>query len=427
MDTDMARTLILSPEYANEIRSDPRLSFRKHNTKDFLGHLFTFELFQDRGKFGEKINDMVRTKLTQSLGLITKDVSNEMADVIHHQWSEDADWHSINLKNTMVEVVAQVSSRVFLGPGLCRNKEWLRITIDYTLLIFDAIRTVKRYPKFLHPLVQWVLPEPRKVRFHMAEARRIIQPVIDQRKAEMASDKATKHNDAIQWLLEISTGTEYDIALAQLALSMAAIHTTGDMITQVIYDICEHPELIQPLREEIIAVMGTDEFKRTSLYNLKLMDSVMKESQRLKPAGMISMRRVATEEVILHDGRRIPKGSMVAISGHWSWDETFYENPEQFDGYRFLKLSKSPATEHMSHFVSTSPQHLAFGYGKNACPGRFFAANEAKIALVHILLKYDFKLDETTPPPKVVKIGWMMASDSQAKLLVRRRKEFSLD
>jgi hypothetical protein len=33
MDTDMARTVLLSPEYANEVRSDPRLNFRKHNSK----------------------------------------------------------------------------------------------------------------------------------------------------------------------------------------------------------------------------------------------------------------------------------------------------------------------------------------------------------------------------------------------------------
>ena len=60
--------------------------------------------------------------------------------------------------------------------------------------------------------------------------------------------------------------------MAQLSLSMAAIHTTGDMITQVIYDLCEHPELIRPLREEAIAVFGNSGWKRASLYNLKLMD-----------------------------------------------------------------------------------------------------------------------------------------------------------
>lgn len=377
-----------------------------------------------------------------------------MTDVIREQWTEDAEWHAINLKTTLLEVIAQLSSRVFLGPELCRNKNWQRITIDYTVNVFMAISAVKRYPKILHRIAQWIVPEARVVRTQMAEARRLIQPVIDQRKKEILAKKKSayekpteptrKHTDAIQWLYELSKGGDYDAALAQLSLSMAAIHTTGDLITQVIYDLCEHPDLIRPLREEAISVLGADGWKRTSLYNLKLMDSVIKESQRIKPAGMgtyprfcvffianisiVSMRRLATEDVTLKDGRRIPKDSMVAVSGHWSWDDSIYENPDQFDGYRFYKMSQNPKTEQMSHLVATSPQHLAFGHGKHACPGRFFAANEIKIALVHILLKYDFKLDESSPPPNIFKMGWSMQSDYQAKILVRRRKEeISLD
>ena len=140
------------------------------------------------------------------------------------------------------------------------------------------------------------------------------------------------------------------------------------------------------------------------------------------------MRRVATADITLKDGQRIPKDSMIAVSGHWSWEESKFENPDHFDGYRFYKMSQNPGTEQMSHLVATSPQHLAFGHGKHACPGRFFAANELKIALVHILIKYDFKFDESSPRPKISKLGWSMLADSRAKILVRRRKEeISLD
>lgn len=41
---------------------------------------------------------------------------------------------------------------------------------------------------------------------------------------------------------------------------------------------------------------------------------------------------------------------------------------------------------------------MGFGFGRHSCPGRFFAANEVKIALCHILLKYDFKLAEAERP-----------------------------
>jgi cytochrome P450 len=122
------------------------------------------------------------------------------------------------------------------------------------------------------------------------EARRIIEPVIAKRAAEnwtqKESDPSRMYSDAIQWMHETARGRPYDPVVAQLALSVAAIHTTTDLLTQVIYDLCQHPDLIQPLRQEAIAALKDDGWKRTTLYKLKLMDSVIKESQRLKPAGM---------------------------------------------------------------------------------------------------------------------------------------------
>lgn len=34
---------------------------------------------------------------------------------------------------------------------------------------------------------------------------------------------------------------------------------------------------------------------------------------------------------------------------------------------------------------------MLFSFGAHNCPGRFFAANEIKIALCHLLLKYDWR------------------------------------
>lgn len=134
------------------------------------------------------------------------------------------------------------------------------------------------------------------------------------------------------------------------------------------------------------------------------------------------MRRYVTKDITLQDGLLIPKGSSIGVSSHWSWDSSIFENPNEFDGYRFVKMAEDPTKERESHFVSTSPQHLAFGHGNHACPGRFFAANELKIALTHILMKYDFKLCEDANPAFFC-LGWMMQSNGNAKLLVQRRRE----
>jgi len=53
-------------------------------------------------------------------------------------------------------------------------------------------------------------------------------------------------------------------------------------------------------------------------------------------------------------------------------------------------MRKSGAKDADRHqFVAITPGSLHFGYGKRACPGRFFAANGIKLILANILLKYD--------------------------------------
>jgi hypothetical protein len=53
------------------------------------------------------------------------------------------------------------------------------------------------------------------------------------------------------------------------------------------YDLIAYQEYIQPLRDEIVAVVKEDgSLKKTSLTKLKLLDSFMKETQRLNPVSI---------------------------------------------------------------------------------------------------------------------------------------------
>ena len=44
--------------------------------------------------------------------------------------------------------------------------------------------------------------------------------------------------------------------------------------------------------------------------------------------------------------------------------------------------------------VTVTKDSLEFGYGKHACPGRFFAVNEIKLILANLLLRFDFKMKQ---------------------------------
>lgn len=73
------------------------------------------------------------------------------------------------------------------------------------------------------------------------------------------------------------------------------------------------------------------------------------------------------------------------------------------------------------HFRSSSRSLTGFS-GIHACPGRFFAANEVKIALIFTLLNYDWKLPEGVKP-KIGEFGVALTTDATMQVLVRRRED----
>jgi hypothetical protein len=198
------------------------------------------------------------------------------------------DWHSVPAKQTMQRIVAQLTSRVFIGEEICRNPEWLEITTNYAMDGIKAGQTLSMWPKILRPIMAKWLPAVRMFRQQLQKAREIILPVIRKRKEAKAvaieeGKSPKKFFDALEWLEERARDDPYDPAVAQLTLSLATTHNTVDMMTQLLFDLCGRQELTQELRKEIVSVLGEGGLNRSTLYKLKLLDSVMKESQRLKP------------------------------------------------------------------------------------------------------------------------------------------------
>lgn len=136
-----------------------------------------------------------------------------------------------------------------------------------------------------------------------------------------------------------------------------------------------------------------------------------------------SMRRLASADIQLSDGTLLPKGTSLLVSGERMRDPDVYPDPETFEPYRFLKLREIPGHETSAQLVSPSPEHMGFGYGNHACPGRFFAVNEVKISLCHILLKYDIKLAPGSARPTVMRTGVLWDADPVARIAIRRRQE----
>lgn len=195
------------------------------------------------------------------------------------------------MKKDVLTWVARLSSRIFLGTEWSTNQEWIRVSIDYTVDTFTAIAICRFVPAPIRWMfVQW-LPLCRKARRDYKTCDRLLTPVFKARQAEIeAAQKEGRKpdlpDDSIEWFRSSSKGREYEQLDIQIALQIAAIHTTSDLLTQAVLNLCANPEMMEPLREESVRVLTQHGWQKLALTELRLLDSFFKETQRLKPINM---------------------------------------------------------------------------------------------------------------------------------------------
>ncbi|KAJ0108738.1 cytochrome p450 [Diaporthe amygdali] len=419
--SDFGDVIVLPSEFMQEIRNNASLSFLEKAKHDAHGDIPGFQPFD----LSKQTVNVINRNLTKALAKLTMPLSQQATTGLQQLLSDSPEWHEITAHVEIARLVSRMSTRIFMGEEMCRNEEWVGAVSDYTRIAFDTANMLRTWPGFMRPIVHWFLPSCQEVRAKLAVARRILQPVVEERKALKAEALARGEtlpvfDDAMGWF-EKEYGPDHDPVNLQIMLSIVAIDTTTDLLQQTILQIARHPEVVQPLRDEVVEVLGKQGLKKTSLYNLRLMDSVFKEAQRLKPI-LIGIRRSALADVKLSNGFVIRKGQKIIVDTTNMWDSSSYEDPAKFDPYRFMRWRDEPEKENFAHLVSTSTLHMGFGHGEHACPGRFFAANEVKIALAHLLMKYDWKLPEGHDPQDV-NVGSGIVVNPGLRLLVRRRRE----
>ncbi|KAJ5109744.1 hypothetical protein N7532_002389 [Penicillium argentinense] len=391
--TDSKFHLILSYKYADAIRYDNRLSFMKAIQQKLNNGVHGFEPHAHMSSDKRFLRDMVKQVLTRSLASVIEPINSECDDALRRNWSDSDESQEFMLKETMWKILGQIISKTYFNDeSVHRNPEWIRLSTEYIKESFVAAHELRSWPKPIWGLVANFHPRTKFVRRQLKQIRQLLKPFL------LKLDEAKEGKESktpIEWLHNAFQGQSPDIVSMIISLCMVSYDAGTEAVTHLISDLSGKDQLIHDLRAEILDVVGKEGFTKSSLQNLTLMDSVMKESQRLHPESYLLMQRQALEEVTLPDGIVIPKDTLLMISAtHMMMDSSVWSDGDKFDGYRFFNLrQKSDKAAQASHYyVTTSPEQIAFGHGNQACAGRFFASYLIKIILCHILLKYDFSV-----------------------------------
>jgi len=129
------------------------------------------------------------------------------------------------------------------------------------------------------------------------------------------------------------------------------------------------------------------------------------------------MNRYTLQPFTFSNGVTVPAGNFIACAAlQTHMDEEYYEDAEVFNPWRFSDMRENAGESVKHHMVATGPENINFGHGRHAwyaitelltlgcdlknlaSPGRFFAANELKCMLAHIVVNYDVKFRDGRAP-----------------------------
>ncbi|RDX47197.1 cytochrome P450 [Lentinus brumalis] len=237
--------------------------------------------------------------------------------------------------------------------------------------------------------------------------------IIEDKKAALEKGEIAVGKDIISILLKANMAAKEEDRLpdeqikGQMNIMLfAATDTTSHMMAQALQLLCEHPDIQEKVRQEILASRNGQHVAYDQLHALPLLDAVCKETLRLYPPTPIVLREAfedaslpLSEPICSSDGTvidsiPIPKGTnvLVAVRACNRHKVLWGDDAEEWKPERWLKpLPKAVENASLPGVYSNM---MTFVGGGRSCIGFKFAQIEMKVILSTLLANFTFALSE---------------------------------
>ncbi|KAL8306084.1 hypothetical protein RB597_003303 [Gaeumannomyces tritici] len=413
----------------------------------FLGRQYATDAFHIR---------VAHRNFSRHLNELIPSLQGEVESAIDDAFGTDTEnWTSLNLWEAWLKIVPRTTNHLLVGTEACRDPDFLKSMVDFADVVVINSFILNMVPKTLQPIVGRVIAVRNW--WHYRKGFRVLEPVIQRRLDMMARkeggdpalDQWEPPEDFFTWAIRMARSEGREEELNPVAISkrlipieFAAIHTTvitGHFLMLDLLTTDPADGVLDGLRDEAARLLADcgGRWTKDELWRMYRADSAIRESQRVSTfATSLTKRKVMAPEGITNpaEGWHVPQGSylMLNLDGV-QHDGEVYEEPYRYDAFRFSRpreeFDARPADDRDNDewlqlkklgMVTTGDNHLAFGHGRHACPGRFFVAHEMKMMLAHMLLKYEIK--PLTDRPKPIWIGQTIVPPLDVKIQIRRRK-----
>nr|POE56583.1 ent-kaurene oxidase [Quercus suber] len=413
--------------------------------------------------------DVVRRQLTRRLPQLTADVYEELVLAMQTEWPATADkWTTVKAYPTCMKIVSRAANRVFAGKELCGgiDENGPGSASSHRGPVSDT-----RCPQASEHLQEsrppgdsredQADPKPHEGRFVRTTG---MSPITDSLTLGQIALPLTLHEqrDALQWMLEDcvelaktdpSQLDEMRLCRRLLVLNMVAIHTTSMVTTNTLLDLfssAHAADYVSGLREEVQRVLSESggAWSKNAINDMLRVDSTIRETMRISTLGDVGLRRQVTAPagIDLGDDVHLPPGVTVVVPAHAiQTDAAFYgATAGEWDAFRFSRpreahlaqvrgaaaagdadetrrLERALEQKNQS-LIAYGSDFLSFGHGRHACPGRFFASQEMKLMMAHIVMTYDVRIDGGRPPNRAINGASIPTDDAEIMIRLRSGK-----
>ncbi|PBK90215.1 cytochrome P450 [Armillaria gallica] len=317
--------------------------------------------------------EVVRGALTRNIATCFADVHDGMKAAFEDNIPMTKHWIEVSAYQTVLQIVCRASNRMFIGLPICRDPDYVKLNINFTIDVFVYSRIINLFPRILKPILGSVFTPRRRA---IAKMKKFLNETIQERLHQEnahGKDWPGKPNDLLSWMIDATRGkkerlTIQDLSTRILSLNVGAIHTTSMTFTIALYTLARHPECTETLRAEAESIIKEEGCTKAAMGKMNQLDSFLKEAQRVYgTVGVFGMRRVTQRDFVLSDGIIVLVGTEIAVAAFaTNTDERNYENPLEFRPWRFSDMRKQEGENLHHRMVTPSLDFIFFGHGRPA-------------------------------------------------------------
>ncbi|XP_069676306.1 cytochrome P450 9e2-like [Periplaneta americana] len=220
----------------------------------------------------------------------------------------------------------------------------------------------------------------------------MIHLLMQAKKGTLQEEDSTEHQKSDKTKFD-----DEDIVAQAVMFFFAGFDTSSTLMSFLTYLLAVHPDMQARLQKEIDDTLkeGNGKFTYEALNSMKYLDMVVSETLRLYPPISAVDRLCIRNYTLKSDPpiELVPGDNLFLPICGIHRDPKYFPDPERFDPERFSDENK--------HKINPST-YMPFGVGPRMCIGNRFALLKTKLAVVHLLSRFNLKVTPKTPIPIIM-------------------------